>query len=217
MEALNSLLKWIFLTQLLAFFQRALLWGLRGEGRVFWSLICPLLYFMWAAEIEQFQPTRAKQLGVSLSVCYTTVSQRCGAVCTVKSHCWHTQRTGGINTFLKTFTYILCVCVRVCDCVWWTAGPDWPNSNNNTITTQRASRESTNRNFGEEEEEETGRRTIRQEKRKWVVYVCHPHMYVCVCVFIASEQHILVFASVLYTCWMFLRVRLFSPGSLLLL
>ena len=139
---------------------------------------------VWGAEIQQL-PTWAKQWGVSLSVCYTTLSQRCGAVCTVTAECWHTDRTGGINTFSHDNLQIwACVCVCVCVCVCFEGVgakpvdvvPDWPNSNNNAITTQRPP--------GIPQIETLERRRRRGEEgsdeRKKMGCLCLSPTYVCV-------------------------------------
>lgn len=57
-------------------------------------------------------PTRADQRRMSVSVCYTTLSQWCGAVCTAIAECWHTARAGGINTLQMTIytVWYECMC-----------------------------------------------------------------------------------------------------------
>lgn len=113
------------------------------------------------------------------SVCYTTLSQRWRAVCTVTADCWHTQRTGGINTFVMTI-YIR-VCVRVCLSQPVHVGSDWPNKNNNFIMTERPPgipriETFASRGGGDGEKKDQTR------ERKWVVCVSQcVRVRACVC------------------------------------
>lgn len=182
-----SLLKW----SAFGFFFFFFLWTPSSKsakrGVDFCSLTWPPRCCLWDTEIKQL-PNQAKWRGESRSVCYTTLSQRRGAVCAVIAGCWHTAGTGAINSFL-IYMYIYNLSVHVSVCLWMRrgrpvhAGPDWPNNKNNSIITRQPQGASTIRNIRERRRRRRQGEEGSDERKKMGCLCLSPtyciYVYVC--------------------------------------